>query len=260
VTLSGLFGFLFILIFLALILFFSATRRRRTGMNLRQIPAFTKLRRALGLAVEAGSRLHISIGRGSVIGEESASAFVGLSMLERLGRTTSMGDNPPVATAGDGALGVLAEDTLQATYNQIGLTDQYRPSTSQVVGLTPFSYAAGTLPIVSDPKTGANILAGNFGLEVALITDAGERSQNLTLAGTDSLPGQAVIYATAHEPLIGEEIYAGGAYLNAGATHTASLRAQDILRWFLVFLILVGILAKFLGLDTMVTDFLSGLL
>ncbi|HBX70922.1 MAG TPA: hypothetical protein DEH25_16470 [Chloroflexi bacterium] len=259
-TLTGLLGFVFILIFFGLMMLFVVSGRSRPGVNLRQIPAFTKLRRAIGLAVEAGSRLHVSIGRGGVIGTQSASAFVGLSMLERLAGSASTGDKPPIATSGDGVLGVLAQDTLQGTYRRIGLGEQFDPTSSQVVGLTPFSFAAGTIPLVSDKKTGANILAGSFGSEVALITDAGERSGNLTLAGTDNLPAQSIIYATADEPLIGEELYAGGAYLNVGPLHEASLQAQDVLRWSLVAVILLGTIAKLFGLDVILAQLFEGLL
>ena len=259
-TLSGLLGLVFIIIFGGVMMMFFVTGRSRPGVNLRKIEAFTKLRRAIGLAVEAGSRLHISIGRGGVIGPESASSFVGLSVLERLARSASTGDNPPVATAGEGVLGTLAQDTLSGTYQRIGLGEQFDATSGRVTGLTPFSYAAGVMPLVSDENTGANILAGHFGSEVALITDAGERSDNLTLAGTDNLPAQSVLYATAHEPLIGEELYAGGAYLNAGPMHDASLRAQDILRWALVVVIMLGIIAKAFGLDAMFVDLIGGLL
>ena len=63
--------------------------------------------------------------------------------------------------------------------------------------------------MIFDEAISANLLIGSFGNEVALITSAGERSQTRTLAGTDNLPGQAILYATAHDPLIGEEMYAG---------------------------------------------------
>ena len=66
----------------------------------------------------------------------------------------------------------------------------------------------------------------------------------LTLGGTDNLTGQAVLFAAAQEPLIGEETYAGGAYLGAGPMHIASLYAQDILRWVLIGLIVIGAILK----------------
>jgi hypothetical protein len=260
VTISGLLGFIFILIFVALMIIFAVVGRRQRDVSFRRIPAFIKLQRVIGLAVEAGSRLHISIGRGGVIGTEGASAFVGLSLLERLAQLASTSDQPPFATAGDGATGTLAQDTLRGTYQRIGLGKQFDPTTGRITGITPFSYAVGTMPLVSDDKTGANVLIGHFSSEVALITDAGEKSDNLTVAGTDNLPAQAVLYATAHEPLIGEELYAGGAYLDVGSFHHASLRTQDIIRLALIIVIILGIFAKFLGLDTLIVEMIGGLL
>ncbi|MBL7164171.1 MAG: hypothetical protein ISS57_16375 [Anaerolineales bacterium] len=259
-TISGLIGLAFILAFSGLIILFTAAKREQPEANLRSIPAFTKLRRAIGLAVEAGSRLHISIGRGNLTGPESAVAFVGLSALEGMIRSASTGDNPPVATTGDAALAILTRDTLSGTYRDIGNIEQYDPTTGQLAGFTPFSYAAGVLPTVQDEKTTAHILIGHFGNEVALITDAGERSGDLTLAGTDNLPAQAILYATAQEPLIGEEVYASGAYLKAGSMHVASLRAQDIIRWGLIVIIVVGVLLKIIGLDQVFVDIFGGLL
>jgi hypothetical protein len=234
VSTTDLFGLIFILAFFGLMLFFAFTGRKKTQRYLRDIPAFSRLRRGIGLAVEAGQRLHISLGRGGVVGVEGASAFVGLSMLQRIARAASISDRPPVATSGEGTLAVLSQDTLQSVYHSIGADSQYEPSSGQVSGLTPFSYAAGAMPVIFDHQVAVNILAGHFGSEVALLTDAAERSGALTLAGSDSIPAQAVLYATAQEPLIGEELYAGGAYIQAGPMHLASVRAQDIMRWVLI--------------------------
>jgi hypothetical protein len=260
VTFTGLLSLAFILIFFGLIIILTAAGRNRPGIELREIPAFKKVRRAIELTVEAGSRLHISLGRGTITGTESAAAFVGLSMLEQMTTSASTGDSPPIVTTGDPALAILAQDTLRSAYQEMGMIDQFERTSSQLSGVTPFSYAAGAIPIVRDKKSSTSILVGNFGIEVALLTDGCERSSNMTLAGTDDISAQAVLYATADEPLIGEEFFAGGAYVNAGPIHTASLRAQDAIRWLLIFVILLGILLKLLSLDQIIANMLRGLL
>ena len=158
-------------------------------------------------------------------------------------------DNPPIATAGEGALAILAQDTLRGAYQEIGASDLFDPMAARLTGLTPFSYAAGTLPVIFDEHVSSNVLAGSFADEVALITSASERISGFSLAGTDNLSGQAILYATAQEPLIGEELFAGGAYMDAGATHTASLHAQDIMRYVIIALILGGAVLRFLGVN-----------
>ena len=245
-NLEILIGGAFILLFTVLILAFSYLLRKRTFLKLREIASFSKLRHAIGLAVEDGSRLHISIGHGGLTGLQSAAGLVGLSVLQRVTEIASESDAPPIASSGDASLAILSQDTLRS--HRTGSVGHYDPQAGRLTGLTPFSYAAGTIPLIHEEMISANILVGSFGSEVALITDAGERSECFTLGGTDSIPAQAVLYATAQEPLIGEELYASPAYIGAGKVHTACLHAQDVLRWVIVIVILGGGLLRFIGL------------
>ena len=91
-------------------------------------------------------------------------------------------------------------------------------------------------------------LSSGMGLgdKVALITDASDRAGATILAGSDDMTAQAVLFAAAQEPLIGEELYAAGAYLKSGPIHIASLRAEDVLRWTFILAILVAAILKFL--------------
>jgi hypothetical protein len=239
---------LFILICLGLMLFYLFFDQTREKLSLRSIQAFSHFRREVDLAVEAGKRLHISLGRGSINDLQGGSAFIGLTILDRCARDASNSDRPPMTTSGDGLVTILSQDTLQSTYRSLETEQRYDPTNARMTGLTPMAYAAGALPTIRDEQVSANILVGHFGAEVALLTEAGERNRSLTVAGSDSIPGQAVLYATSDEPLLGEELYAAGAYLGAGTAHTASIAMQDIMRWVLVVAILVGAILKLLGI------------
>jgi hypothetical protein len=242
-----LLGLIFTIIFVDLMIYFAVIGRKGARFSLRNIPAFSALRRSIGLAVEAGHRLHMSLGHGGVSDTRAASALAGLTVLNRVARSASISDAPPVATSGEAVVSILSQDTLSNAYRAAGAEDQSAFASGQLSGLTPFSYAAGTLPVIYDQQVSVNILAGSFGSEVALITDAAERTGGLTLAGSDNITAQAVLYASAQEPLIGEELYASGAYLQAGPMHIASLRVQDIFRWVIILVILLGVLLKLVG-------------
>ena len=239
--------FALVSLFIGLMVAFYFINQRREGRRLRDIPAFYKLRGAIEVAVEDGTRIHVAIGRGDITSPQGAAALVGLSMLKQIATIASDSDHPPTATSGDGMLGILSQDTLRSTYQSLRLYANYDHSLGRVTGLTPFSYAAGTMSVIFDESVSSNMLAGSFGNEVALIISAGERSQTLTMAGTDNLTGQAILYAAAHEPLIGEELYAGGAYIDAGPMHVASLHAQDIVRLVLVVILIIEALRSLLS-------------
>ncbi len=236
-----------ILLALVLLLALTFLRRKAPPSTFRAIPALKRLYRVIGLSVEDGTRLHVSLGRGGLLSGRGGASLAGLAMLRHLTERTSVSDNPPVATAGDSALAVLTQDSLKAGYQAANADDLYLPSTGRLSGPTPFSYAAGAMPVVRGENVSANVLAGDFGPEVALIAEAAERSSVPTLGGTDDLSAQAVLYAVAEEPLIGEELFAAGAYLGAGPAHDASLTVQDILRWLLILFLLGGAALKVLG-------------
>ncbi len=230
-----------ILLILAAVLLLGLTLwRRRSPAALRPIDAYERLNHSIGLAVENGTRLHVSLGRGNLISTRGGSALAGLAMLRRLAERTSVSDRPPIATSGDASLAILSQDTLQSGYRAAGVEEQYRTTTGRLTGLSPFSYAAGAIPVESDEDVSANIFIGDFGAESALIADAAERKNSNLIAASDNLSAQAVYYAAAQDPLIAEELFAAGAYVGAGAAHEASLNVQDILRWLIILALIIG--------------------
>jgi hypothetical protein len=92
------------------------------------------------------------------------------------------------------------------------------------------------------------LLLGSVGTEAALLTEGGQRVGVTTLAGSDNLAAQAVLFASADHPVIGEDLFAGGAYVGGKPAHMGSLRAQDMARLIIAGVIVVGVIGKTLGL------------
>jgi hypothetical protein len=142
---------------------------------------------------------------------------------------------------------VLAQDTLRVGYRELNIRGRYHSRLGRLVGATPFSYAAGVMPLLLDGSVSGSGLVGSFGEEIALVTAASQRATAFSLGGSHSLAAQAILYTSADEPLLGEEIYATGAYLGAGPGHLASLHAQDILRWLAILAIFGLALGHLIG-------------
>lgn len=247
-TASDLTGLAFVVIFSALMAAFSLIRREQSARFLREIGAFSRLRRAFGLAVEAGQRLHVALGGGGLQGLRGASGLIGMSVIQRVTRSAAVSDRPLKATSGEAAQSILSQDVLRAGYRDASAEHQFDPATGQLTGLTPVSYAAGVLPILYDEQVSVNLILGSLGSEAALISEAAQRTESLTIGGSENLSAQAVLFATLEEPLVGEELYAAGAYLQAGRFHLGSVLAQDLMRWLLALVILLGALLKLVGI------------
>lgn len=221
---------------------------KRQPISFRAIPAFRQIERAINLVVEDGSRLHVSLGRGNMLTPFGAAALAGLSMLRKLGEVTAMSDNPPVATSGDGVLNLVAQDTLRTAHEAVAKDKPFDMNRGSLTGLSPFSYAAGAIPTIYDEQVSTNVLVGNYGVEVGLLTDAADREGSAVVAASDNLPAQAVLYAATPGSLVGEELFAAGAYYKAGDLHAASLLVQDILRWLIILAMLLGAIVVGSGL------------
>jgi hypothetical protein len=219
----------------------------RWPVSIRQLHGFQLLRKELEHAVESGERVHLSLGTGSVIGQESAPAFAGLTILARLASATAMSDKPVIVSSADGAMTILAQDTLAAAYRKVGAETRYDATSSRMIGPSPFSYASSVPHLLDTEEISVHILNGAFGSEGALIADFGNRENAFVLAGTDDVQTQALLFASADHPLIGEEVFAGGAYLDDRPIHQASLRTQDVVRIVLIGMILLGTLLKTIG-------------
>jgi len=237
-----------ILLLTALLLLAFIFMRRRSPGTFRVIEAYERMKRAIGHAVEDGTRLHISIGLGNLFTARGGSALAALALLRRLSERTSVSDHPPIVTSGDSSLTILSQDTLQSGYRAAGAEEQYRFTTGRLTGLTPFAYVAGTIPIIRDEQVSANVVIGDLGPEAGLLAEAADRENTELIAASDNLSAQAVLFAASHDPLIGEELFTAGAYIGAGVAHDASLQVQDVLRWLVILAIIGGAVMKFLGI------------
>jgi len=242
-----LLGSILVVLAAALLLAFFPLARKGFP-KLRGIPALSRLYHAVGLSVEDGTRLLISLGGPSLLTKSAAAALAGLGLLRDTTQQTSVSDRPPVAVAGETALALLAQDTLSSSFRAAGAPELFQAVSGRLAGMTPFSSAAGTIPVLSDEHVSAAALAGHFGMEAALLADASEREGIMLIGATDDPAAQAALFVSAAETLIGEEVYAGAAYVGGRAPHVASLAVQDILRWVIIVGLLAGAGLKILGL------------
>lgn len=237
---------LILLIITTFALLFSSMRQKRTGKSpaFRRIATISKFKRSIGMSIEDGTRIHVSLGNASLTQPASSTAFIGLKTLRQIGELSSNSDNPPIASSGDGALALLSQDTLHDVALQTHTTELFQSENGHLAGPTPMTNAVGALLNINDPEVKTNVLIGNYGSEAGLLSTASQEKGALTIAASDSLTAQATFFATVEQPLIGEELFAIPAYLYSEPMQNASLQIQDLLRGLVILILLVGAVVK----------------
>jgi hypothetical protein len=236
--------FLFVAFSIALLLY-----RSRRSPRVRSIAAFEELPDQTGRATESGQTLHLSLGTSGVGGGDTVTSLAGMAVLDHLADLGVATDTPPLVTVSHPTLLPLAQNVLRRAYVRRGRARDFRWSQVRLVSPTPYSYALGTMDILTHEPVLANIMFGAFGPEVAFIARAGDDAGLVQLTGTAGLQALSILYSSTDRVVIGEELFATGAYLQPTKTRLSSLVAEDAARYgLIVFMIVVAVL-KVLGIS-----------
>lgn len=243
---SPLIAFMAILVLILLLLLFTRLQQRRQEegrfTELRPLPACNNLGNQMGAAIESGRQLHVSLGRASLTGMANPTSLAALNVLDHLAKDGCASGVPPLTTVGEGTLLPMAQDGLRNAYVQAGRVRDFKPGMAQFVAANtdPFAFAGGLASIIQQHKTGGNVLVGRYGLEAVIPLEAAVRQNMDQVVGTDDPSALAAATAVTDNLLVGEELFAAGAYLEGSPGQIASLQLQDLLRVIIV-LTIVGL-------------------
>ncbi len=216
-------------------------RRRRDFYVLRPIPAYTRLPLLVGQGIEANQPVHVSLGSAGLGGESTLLALASAELFYQVAQRSVIGGTPPILSVSDSSAVPLAQDTLRRAYTSRGMLSRYPRGSIRWYpgGGRSLAFAAALTATMAGDRVSSNVLAGSFGAELALPAETAARRGQQLIATSSQLEGQAVAYVMADEALIGEEVFAAGAYLTDKAAQIGSLSALDTLRWLLIIGILI---------------------
>jgi hypothetical protein len=248
-----------VLLFFLPIFFFSYWAiKRGVRITLRPIAAYSALKGLFARSAETGQPVHLSLGTTGVGDPFTADTAAALNVLEYLTERGAISAAPPLVTLAQPTALPVAQDVMRRVYRQLGYPEEFEPTRARLLAPDPFNfstarrdafaYAVGVMRLLTQQKLAANVMVGRFGDEFLLMGEAGAQHNLIQIGGTSAPEVLPFVYATMTHPLIGEEIYAGGAYLSGKPTHISSLLAQDIMRWVLVAGIVSAVLLRTLGL------------
>ncbi|MFH1620250.1 MAG: DUF6754 domain-containing protein [bacterium] len=125
--------------------------------------------------------------------------------------------------------------------------DFYREDMNFFVSQDRFSYAASVDGMISREKPAVCFFMGRFMAESLLLTEVGSATGVMQIAGTDAETQLPFFFTSCDYTLIGEELYAAGAYLSRKPVLVGTLRAQDIGKMLVMTAVAAGLIVTTLG-------------
>lgn len=233
-------GLLVIVLALSATMITTQIARRRRAL-LRPIPAYQVIPEFVGFAIESNRPLQLSFGSSSLTGPSTLLTLASAELFYQITQRNAVGDVSPLITMSNTSTLPFGQDTLRRAYQSRGRIDRFRNTSVRwyPAGARSLTYAAAIASIMGDDRVSANVFAGQFGSELALMMEAGLRRDLPSIAVSDQLEGQAIAFVFADYPLIGEEIFQAGAYLSESASQMGQTIAIDLLRWVLIAVLLI---------------------
>ena len=143
----------------------------------------------------------------------------------------------------------VSQEVVREACVEAGRPDAYNPDNIFLAAADQFSYAAALEGHMMREKPAANILMGYFYAESLLLAETGSRTGAIQIAGSDAYTQLPFFVTTCDYTLMGEELYAASAFLSRDARLLGSIKAQDLAKFAIVALILLGVLTSAFGHD-----------
>lgn len=237
-------GLVSLLLILPVLFFLTSRVRAGKTDQLRALPGMGKLPGLVGRSAETGQPLHVSVGVSGVGDSTTAETWAGLTLLGQLADEAAACDTPLIVTVADATVLPIAQDILWRAYVRNGNPEGYDSTQVQLVAPNPLAYAAGVTGLLERESLTANLMVGSFGDEYLLMGETGARRGVHQIVGAADPRTLPFVYASADETLVGEEMFAGGAYTTRLPMQIASLLAEDWARWAVIAGILVVTVLK----------------
>ncbi len=243
------FAFVTMISIVAVMLYNIRSALRGKDFYVRDIPGLRAIEEFVGRATEMGRPVHFSSGIGTLTGASAPEMFAGLQVLSYLARLCARYDTRLIATACQPDVFLSTIETVRQAYAEEGKMEEFKETDVRYLSTNQWAYAAGIIGIVSREKVAANILVGAFAAETMLLAEASYQAGAAQIAGTTNMYQLPFFVASCDFTLIGEEMFAAGAFLAKDSVQLGSLAGQDFGKALAVFLILLGIFSKTLGSD-----------
>ncbi len=223
---------------IAIILYTTYHRSSREKFRVREIPALKAVEEAIGRATEMARPLLYTPGWGGDI--QRPTTIASLNMLAHVAEKTARYDCRLVFPTHDPVIMSVAQEVVKEAYIRAGYPDRFRQEDISYVSSSQFAYAAGVDGMISRLKPASIFLLGTFEAESLILAETGNSIGAIQIAGTDSTIQLSFFIVACDYTLIGEELFAASGYLSGDRSILASVRAQDILKVVIMFILVVA--------------------
>lgn len=225
-----------IVVALFIIFLFYISHAKRKELFMRRIPGLDAVDEAIGRATEMGRPIYFLTGRLDIT---SMSTIAATFILGEIAKKVAQYDTTIKVPHTDPLTMSVCQEIVKQAYTEAGRPDSYREDINFFLTSDQFAYTAAVDGMMAREKPAACFYMGYYYAESILLTEVGASTGAIQIAGTDAEHQLPFFFTTCDYTLIGEELYAAGAYLSKDPVLVGTLRGQDVGKAFVMLAIVV---------------------
>ncbi len=225
--------------FFVLLTLLAVRMARRIQSPPRELEPFQRIPRQVGWALETGQPLHLALGSGGLIGNETALTLSGGRILGPLAQDSAAGEVFPFVTVADPVALLYARHVLQDACQRQGIPSALPLDRVWWAGASPMAYAAGLTLLLGTQPMATNIMSGLFREEAVLAGEIGQRYGARSIFAMPDPSGAAVLWSFDPALAVGEEAFVASSQREIPGRPSALLLTHDLIRWLLIVLLLI---------------------
>jgi len=245
-------GLLTLIIICGAVLFMIYRARQGLESEVRRVAGIDVIDEAIGRSTEMGRPVHITNGLATLYSSGAPQTIAGLSVLSYVAKKCAQNGIPLITT-------IYVPETIPIVmemYREASVLAEspewFDDYNIRYMSSHRFSYATGVQGVLQREKPAASFLMGSFMAEALIFAESGYLAGAMQVAGTAATSQIPFFVAVCDYTLLGDELYAAGAYLSQDAVQMASIAGQDVGKYLAMILLLVGLILSAMGSDWLV--------
>jgi len=220
---------------------FFMIRQAKSGKKLyiRPIAGIDEIDNAIGRATEMGKPILFVPG---LSGITDVATLAGLSILGRVAKKAAEYDTRILVPVRDYIVLPIAQEIVKEAHYEAGRPDSHDKNSVFFITTAQFAFVAGVNGVMIREKTATNFYMGMFWAEALIMTETGNTTGAIQIAGTDAVTQIPFFITTCDYTLIGEELYAASAYLAREPLQLGTLKAVDYTKFLIIMFVIIGTL------------------
>ena len=225
--------------------FAKIAKRNPNKLFIRRLAGLDAVEEALGRAAEMGKPVYFCHGPGDLSSVVTISA---INLLGKIAERVGEYGTELKVTCLDYLVMQVSQEMVRDAYTRVGRSDAYRDDDIMFVTGDTFAYSAAVGGMMIREKAGTAFFFGRFGSESLLLSETGAVTKAIQIAGTDSFTQIPFFITTCDYTLIGEEMYAGSAYLSREPRLVGAVKGQDAVKAITMTVIVIGTILASAGM------------